>query len=378
MANTLRAVSKGIFVSITVVAVILFFLACSSAFLEPERYWFISILGVGMIFWVVLLLLLFFFWLLFRSRWAILPLIALAIGYKQVNALFAFHMPGAFRIEKVPGSFRILQYNVARFNAKDKKSKKNQISMRTDFFKLIRNYNVDIFCAEEFFESNDTSRYDKNIPVITKELGFPYYYYAKDHQYSDGTYETGVAIFSKYPIVGQGRFRYGGPDSLKGNESLIYADIKIDGQVIRVFATHLQSMMFNNADFKSIRKIRSSTDSALENTKGIFKKFKRVYPLRMNQVKLVKEEMDQSPYPELICGDFNDVPTSWSHFTILENRQDAFTKKGFGLGRTFTGISPTLRIDYIITNKRFEVLQCNRIKVFYSDHFPVMADLRLR
>ena len=41
--------------------------------------------------------------------------------------------------------------------------------------------------------------------------------------------------------------------------------------------------------------------------------------------------------------------------------QDAFLKKGFGIGRTFSALSPTLRIDYIFTDKHFKIKQFNRI-----------------
>ncbi len=38
------------------------------------------------------------------------------------------------------------------------------------------------------------------------------------------------------------------------------------------------------------------------------------------------------PYPEIICGDFNDVPNSFTYFTIKGPRQDAFLEKGAKFG----------------------------------------------
>jgi endonuclease/exonuclease/phosphatase family metal-dependent hydrolase len=55
--------------------------------------------------------------------------------------------------------------------------------------------------------------------------------------------------------------------------------------------------------------------------------------------------------------------------------QDTFLKKGSFLGRTFRFISPTLRIDYILADKKFTVEQFQRIRVPYSEHYPVEADL---
>jgi endonuclease/exonuclease/phosphatase family metal-dependent hydrolase len=57
--------------------------------------------------------------------------------------------------------------------------------------------------------------------------------------------------------------------------------------------------------------------------------------------------------------------------------KNAFAEKGAWLGRTFSGIAPTLRIDNIFADKRYEVLQYVRVKKKLSDHFPILADLDL-
>jgi endonuclease/exonuclease/phosphatase family metal-dependent hydrolase len=72
------------------------------------------------------------------------------------------------------------------------------------------------------------------------------------------------------------------------------------------------------------------------------------------------------------------VPNSYTYFTISRKLQDAFLKRGFGIGRTFSGLSPTLRIDHILATKEFEVLQFNRLVKPLSDHYMIVADLRLK
>ena len=78
-----------------------------------------------------------------------------------------------------------------------------------------------------------------------------------------------------------------------------------------------------------------------------------------------------------MCGDFNDVPNSYTYFTIRKDWQDAFLQKGFGIGRTYVHISPTLRIDYILASPAFNVLQCRKFSTPWSDHNPVVADMKL-
>lgn len=86
----------------------------------------------------------------------------------------------------------------------------------------------------------------------------------------------------------------------------------------------------------------------------------------------------KSPYPVVVCGDFNDTPASYTYFTIRGNLQDAFLEKGTGIGRTFTGLAPTLRIDYILPGNQFTINSFRKINSDLSDHYPVIANLTLR
>ncbi|MBS1935054.1 MAG: endonuclease/exonuclease/phosphatase family protein, partial [Bacteroidetes bacterium] len=157
----------------------------------------------------------------------------------------------------------------------------------------------------------------------------------------------------------------------------IAADINVNGDTIRVFTTHLQSVLFRSKDFRDLETIKNVDDSVLQASKSIVKKLRHAYSLRSGQADLVRGQLDKSPYPSIICGDFNDVPNSYTYFHIRGNKQDAFIKKGLGIGRTYVNLSPTLRIDYILADPEFSVLQCKRFNLPYSDHHPVVADLQL-
>ena len=101
--------------------------------------------------------------------------------------------------------------------------------------------------------------------------------------------------------------------------------------------------------------------------------------VRKGQVDLIREVISNDPYPSILTGDFNDVPNSYAYATIKGDKfQDVFLEKGFGVGRTFNGISPTLRIDYIFTTRDFEVTQFNRVVKDLSDHYMLVADVQLK
>lgn len=375
MTRILRKVSKKIFIVLNVIAVIGFLLVCCTSFLSPGRSWIIALLGIIFPFIVLALVIFIFFWWFFKSRWAFLSLVTLLIGWWQVHALFAMHPFTSFKEEKPAGALRVMQWNVSRFDQMNLKRPGG--SFRMPIMEQIKKMDPDILCLEEFLESNSPREFKQNIPYITNTLKYPYHFFARDHRRADGVYEHGVIIFSRYPIVDTLRIRYSGPDSLKSAESLIHADINVNGQRIRIFATHLQSLRFDGNDYTVIRTLGQGETDAMDKSKGVLKKFRLAYYLRSKQAEIVRREKDASPYPTITCGDFNDVPNSFTYSRIIGDDHDAFLQCGFGIGRTFASLSPTLRIDYIFAHEQMEVLQCKKTTLPYSDHYPLVADIQL-
>jgi endonuclease/exonuclease/phosphatase family metal-dependent hydrolase len=232
-------------------------------------------------------------------------------------------------------------------------------------------------CFQEFFEPHNARGFLENIPYISHDLDYPYYFFSPDYRGGNGMYQTGVILFSRFPILHTDQIKYSSPDSTRSTESLIFADLDVNGRTVRVFTTHLQSVLFRSKDFRDFEIIRNVEDSMLEASKSIAKKLKRAYSLRSSQADRVRTELDRSPYPLIICGDFNDVPNSYTYFKIRGNRKDAFIDKGSGIGRTYVHLSPTLRIDYILADKQFKVAQVGKFPLPYSDHHPLVTDLIL-
>jgi endonuclease/exonuclease/phosphatase family metal-dependent hydrolase len=373
---TLRNFTKRFLIVSNIIVAVLFLLACANAFLHPDKWWIISLLGLIFPLLLLIVFCFFIFWLFSSRRWALLSLIVMITGWQNIHTFLAFNIGAKFSNEKQPNAIRILTWNVRSWD-EFAESKKNNFDHRTKMMEFLQQQNADILCFQEFFESHNEKDFPENIAYIQKQLKFPYYFFSKDYHRYDMAHESGVIIFSKYPITDSVKIKYIKKDNIRATESLIAADINVDGKTIRIFTTHLQSVLFRNKDFRNIEIIKNVDDSVLEASKSIVKKLRRAYSLRSEQADLVREQIDQSPYPAIICGDFNDVPNSYTYFRIRGNRQDAFIKKGFGIGRTYVNLSPTLRIDYIMADPKFTILQCQRINLPYSDHHPVMADFQL-
>ena len=370
MPRRFRLFTKRFFIYTHLVVVFFFLLSCLVPFLNPQKWWWITFLGLGFPILLVLVILFMFFWLVAKPGFAVISVLALLIAFKNINVFFAFNSPGSFTYKKGPDTLRIASWNVARFiEMKRNNNKGSQIRLK--MMELIGQQDADILCFQEFFHSLDSAWY-QNINYISENFNYPYWYYS--HDVDGDQHFTGTIIFSRYRIIDSGLVRYPRPTL---PEALMHVDIKINDDTIRVLSTHLQSLQFGKSEYQKINEIKEG-DSVLDNSKTIFSKLRQGSALRSIQAEMVKQLINDSPYPVLFAGDLNDVPNSYTYFTVRGDRQDAFLKKGFGIGRTFTGLSPTLRIDYIFADKRFKVLQFNRLVKNLSDHYMVVADVKLK
>jgi endonuclease/exonuclease/phosphatase family metal-dependent hydrolase len=159
------------------------------------------------------------------------------------------------------------------------------------------------------------------------------------------------------------------------NSIFQYADLAKDGDTFRLFNLHLQSLKFSKENLKYIGETSIDEGKNIEGSKSLISKFKTGFLKRKIQSEHIKKSINDSPYPVIVCGDFNDVPNSYAYSTIGKGLKNAFTEKGTGIGRTYYSISPTLRIDNIFCSPSFNVEQFTRLRKKMSDHFPLIADL---
>ena len=360
--------ANNLFILLNIFIIFIYSLVCLVPVIDAGKFWYISLLGL--IFPLLFFVLLFFFisLLLFKSRWALLSFFALIFSWQQISAVFKFYPPKSFNAVKATNNLRLLSWNVSSWDELNK-AKRGGTSYRALMFEEVRKTNADILCFQEFLESTNPARYEPNIPELQK-MGYPYHYYIRTQSVVDNT-EMGIVIFSKYVIINTGSFDFNDHGTA---QQVIFTDIKLKDDTIRVITIHLQSVKFGKEEYMSINEIKHSDKEGLKDSKTIISKLKRAYPFRKNQAEMVNKFVSKSPYPVLLSGDFNDVPNSYAYFTVKGNMQDAFLEKGTGIGRTFRFISPTLRIDYIFADKKFDVTQYHRLTVPYSDHYGIMAD----
>ena len=299
-------------------------------------------------------------------------IISFILAGEPIQHIIPFRFPGSFSIQKKANAIRVMDWNVAQFEIMQFKTAPD---IKQKMIGLINEYQPDIACFQEMTcdDSVVDTQFGYHLKEFADTLQFPYNYYAYNFR-EDFVQDIhfGIIIFSKYPIINTKMVSSPPHDY---NSIFQYVDIVKDKDTIRIFNIHLQSLKFTPTNLHYLDSPTLKSEVDLKKTKSVLSKLRTGFLKRHLQADRIKAEIDKCPYPFIVCGDFNDVPNSYASKIIGDGLKNAFVEKGHGLGRTFSGIAPTLRIDNIFTDKSFSIQQFIRINKKLSDHFPIIADI---
>lgn len=153
-----------------------------------------------------------------------------------------------------------------------------------------------------------------------------------------------------------------------------------NGDTFTFIGFHLQSLQLNEKKLMNAQ--ANFADSVFSKSSFLYfyRKFRKAHLMRLEQVNIILNEIKKSPYPVIASGDMNDVPYGYCYHKLLQSERlkDAFIEKGFGVSNTYKSIFPFFRIDYILVDKRLEVIEYKRLKSKYSDHYPIIAYIKLK
>jgi len=360
MLSALRNISYRLLWYLNLFTAFLLIICYFSPFISPKTFSWTAILALGYPFlllfnigWVI-------FWLYNKSRAVYLSLGTILIGCAYIPTLFGFG--GG----KDPGKdgIRIMSYNVRYFNTTIYTKEENQLKSQDKILDYISKQNPDILCSQEFSGKGRVSSERADNILRGKGLGYVH---------RGGI--SSLAILSRYPLENKGTIHFQG-----SSNGAIHADALIEGKKIRIYAVHLQSVRLGKYTDEVLKKDNLSTLNKKETQEKYYKieeKLSNAFEMRAIQAKLLSEHIAASPYPVIICGDFNDTPLSYSYRLMSQNMKDSFVEKGWGLGTTYAGVLPALRIDYILVSNHFDVYKHQIQKSAISDHYAIHSDVRL-
>jgi endonuclease/exonuclease/phosphatase family metal-dependent hydrolase len=337
-----------------------------STYISPERIFWLPFFGIAYPFFLILNTLFIIFWI-WKKQWIVLlSIITIAIGYNQLNSIFAYNVT-KHDIISTNQPIKVLSYNVRLF---DLYNWSKNTETRDKIFNYIIHQNADIICFQEFFndKTNQFTTLDSLIKFQkAREVHTEY------TTINRGIHQFGIATFSKYPIVKKGAISFSGTNNIT-----IYTDIKVLDDTIRVYNNHLQSNHFSPDDYQIINKMgEKESPKQLFRIGPILQKMSLAFEKRAFQVEQIGKHIQKSPYAVIVCGDFNDTPVSYSYKKMRGHLSDAFLQSGFGFGLTIARSFPSFRIDYIFHDKRITSTNFQRDKVDFSDHYPIHCLLYL-
>ncbi|MEO6671314.1 MAG: endonuclease/exonuclease/phosphatase family protein [Ferruginibacter sp.] len=366
----LRRATKVILISCNIGVALCLLIGCYAIFFDAEKYWFLGFLTLASFYLLLTLIGFIIFWLFARKAVAFIGIIAIAICWKPLREVIAIKMPANFSLKKDSSDLRVMSWNVEHFDILEHKSHPER---KDQMINMINEYQPDVACFQEMVGSDLFPEAINYVPDFKSMLRMADYLYSYNYKLDfDNKHHFGIIIFSKYPIVKRQTMAY---DMRDYNSTFQYVDIVKNADTIRVFNLHLQSLKFSNENRRYIDDPSMKDQADIEESRNVIAKFKVGFLKRKQQSDYIRLAIEQSPFPVIVCGDFNDVPNSYAYKTIGKGLNNAFTEKGFAIGRTFYSISPTLRIDNIFADERFTVKQYVRVKKKLSDHFPIIADL---
>jgi len=340
---------------ITAVALLLAYLA---VWISPVKIWILAFFGLAYPYILLVAVFLLFFWLLNRkTKEFVFMLVFIILGWGHLNRFFRVPVKPERQSKITTDSLRqikVLSYNVRLFNLYEKKS-----DNMDNIIRFIHNEDADIICLQEIYTGS--SRMTEK--MLIQKIGLPY---NRINYLISGNKPVyyGMAIFSRFPIIGSGTIKY--PDTYN---TTMFCDVLAGKDTLRIFNNHLQSTRLKKTNYFLFS--GSNQSESLKEILDISERLKDAFIKRAGQAEILHKKITESPYRVIVCGDFNDTPVSYTYHKITTGLKDAFLYNGKWLGKTYAGLLPSFRIDYIIIDRTLQPLDFRRYRNRYSDHFPV-------
>ena len=325
------------------VIALLLFISCFVPLISVVHFAYFSILSLMVPLLVLFNLIFLTYWLLKRKRQLWLSAFVLLLGYISLGNFFKFKLSEE---EIKEGDLSIMSYNVKGFNKFDWL---HDASVEGRIMEFISSEDPDILCIQEFSRIKDRQ---------LKKL-YPFKFITG---YKSSEKKSIQAIYSKFPIINSGSLDF--PDS--GNNA-IFADIVVSKDTIRLYNLHLES----HRVIPSVRRISNEPKGRL------LRRLAKSFAKQGEQAELFDKHRNATTYRKIVCGDFNNTQFSNVYKLIKGEMNDSFMEKGTGYGRTFNFKYYPVRIDFILADQQFEIMAHKNFDIKLSDHFPVMASIKI-
>ena len=360
--------------------------------ISPATNSWLPLLGLAFPVFFLLMSLLFLFWLIQRKWRSLFALSCLLLNlgqaslYVQWNDTTAAEKDLEERKESLDEvvncgtqTLTVASYNAQLFGLYNDESSVGIVNTEympamDSFLRVLKAESADVVCLQEVYAKAGGL---KSLSRFLKSEGG--YDYSQSYTLSANR-PYGMLVLSKYKIKRWQPIAFG-PNT--GNMAM-WVDVEVtDSQYqrgkprIRIYNLHLQSFRFAKQDYAVMQKQTQQQQLDIEGSKGIISRLRMGYQRRAEQVNLVKESMLACDFPKIVCGDFNDIPVSYTYRELSAGMKDAFGEAGRGLETTYKGSMPSFRIDYILFDNPMRAIHYQSVAEVPSDHKWIAAKLQI-
>lgn len=259
-------------------------------------------------------------------------------------------------------TFKVMNYNVHGFENDSKRGQQYMVE-NSNMKEWVTNRDVDILCMAEYVNYENSTA--NNVSGALKNKGFKYKKHFNEHKFNRPQSYWGMVLFSKYPIVAARDTMF------EMQNGMIQADIQVGTDTVRVLSVHLYSMALR---LNTLAKQRTAK-GILHEGKTTARLIKQGFLGHARELEVVLSWVKSSPYPVIVCGDFNETPYGYVYGKTSSMLQSAFEEGGNGFGFTYNQIPYFIRIDHQFYDKtqlklvNFETLN----GIPFSDHYPLVG-----
>ncbi len=346
----------------------LLILSYLAPFVSPENFWYIAFLGLGYPILVIANLAFVFYWLILWKKKFLISFVTILAGYAQLSNFVQLNFSALTK--ETSGSFsKVVSYNVRLFDLYNWTKNKQT---RNKIFDMLKDEEANILCLQEVY-TDDKKRFVTldSLQTIQTAQNLHLEYTAT----VSGAHNFGIATLTSYLIIRKGVVEF--PE--KNQNICIYTDVLINEDTVRIYNMHLQSIRFQPVEYKYVDDILNNreTKEEVKKSMSILRRLKIAFQKRAAQADVINAHILQCPYPVIVCGDFNDTPSSYTYHTIASGLNDAFKVSGIGTGRTYIGKFPSFRIDYILHSNNVTSYEFMTGSEELSDHYSVSCYLKI-
>lgn len=349
---------RSILVILNLVAAIGLVAVYLSVYIPPDKFWIPGFIGLSYPLLLGINILFILFWLVFCWKYTLISLLTILVGFGAFSRFFQLKGKSAEATD-----VKVLTYNIRNFQG-DYGSKENHKQNSEKIISFLDESNADIICLQESrLRRNDIFNLEKTVKDLKR---------IQHYQFASSGSTFGSVTMTRFPIVNMGEIRFE-----KSTNISIFTDMLIKGDTVRVYNLHLQSYHIDPKNYAILESVDIQEEKNREVYRQVAGLMKHAFVMRAAQAREIRKHIDESPYPVIVCGDFNDTSTSYSYYTIKNGLVDAFVNSGHGVGRTYVGQMPSFRIDYILHSKLLKSYNFETLDFKYSDHLPIVCDFVL-